>query len=212
KTRNHTVGVYHQFGDEHVYNIATLRAGYDIYNTQRNVSFLGEVASPAAKYRGWNVGASYERGANFDLEPFVLTPYISGDYNYLNRRGFTETNGGSFALKASKSKYHSLRANLGVVLALHMYPGSQHISVSARAGYTHEFFNGMRGKTDLEFTSLSGTPFTITGNNLGRDWGLLGLGLQWDPIPALAVFYEGDVVTNKYTKDAYSQLGLKLRW
>ena len=215
KTDDHLIGLYHQFGDETVYNIATIRGGYDRYRTTRNVDFLDEKDTLTAKYDGFNAGASFERGANFAVKPFVFSPYGLLDYNYLHRDKFTEKSatGSDLALHVGKTDYHSLRGQIGGRVALDMYPGDQQIRLVARAAYVHEFLDPMYGKTFENFVSLPNADgFHIYGNSLGRDWALLGLGADWTPVPALVLFVKGDYLFNKYVRDPFGSAGLKYRW
>ncbi len=214
ETKNHLVGLYHQFGDEAVYNILTIRGGYDRYDTTRQVDVLGARDSLAAKYDGFNAGATFERGANFALQPFVFSPFVSVDYNFLYREAFEETSttGSGYALRSGSTNYHSLRGIVGARLFLDMYPGDQHVRIGARGAYIHEFLDGMFGETNVSFAGLPTTEFPIYGNALGRDWGLVGLGIDWAPIPAFLVFYHADVLLNEYVDDVYNSVGLSFRW
>ncbi|MBQ8363348.1 MAG: autotransporter outer membrane beta-barrel domain-containing protein [Thermoguttaceae bacterium] len=214
ETKNHLVGLYHQFGDETVYNIYTIRGGYDRYDTTRQVDVLGARDSLATKYDGFNAGATYERGANFALQPFVFSPFVAVDYNFLYREAFEETSttGSGYALRSGSTNYHSLRGIVGARLFLDMYPGDQHVRIGARGAYIHEFLDGMFGETNVSFAGLPATEFPIYGNALGRDWGLVGLGLDWAPIPAFLVFYHADVLLNEYVDDVYNSVGLSFRW
>ena len=214
ETQNHLIGLYHQFGDEAVYNIYTIRGGYDRYDATRQIDVLGVRDSLAAKYDGFNAGATYERGANFALQPFVFSPFVAIDYNFLYREAFeeTSTSGSGYALRSGSTNYHSLRGIVGARLFLDMYPGDQHVRIGARGAYIHEFLDPMFGETNVSFAGLPTTEFPIYGNSLGRDWGLVGLGLDWAPIPAFLVFYHADVLLNEYVDDVYNSVGLSLRW
>lgn len=214
ETQDHLIGLYHQFGDETVYNIITVRGGYDRYDTARQVDVLGARDSLAAKYDGFNAGATFERGANFALQPFVFSPFVSVDYNFLYREAFeeTSTSASGYALRSGSTNYHSLRGIVGARLFLDMYPGDQHVRIGARGAYIHEFLDGMFGETNVSFAGLPTTEFPIYGNALGRDWGLVGLGIDWAPIPAFLVFYHADVLLNEYVDDVYNSVGLSFRW
>lgn len=214
ETQDHLIGLYHQFGDEAVYNIITIRGGYDRYDATRQVAVLGVRDSLAAKYDGFNAGATFERGANFALQPFVFSPFVSVDYNFLYREAFEETSttGSGYALRSGSTNYHSLRGIVGARLFLDMYPGDQHVRIGARGAYIHEFLDGMFGQTNVSFAGLPTTEFPIYGNALGRDWGLVGLGIDWAPIPAFLVFYHADVLLNEYVDDVYNSVGLSFRW
>lgn len=214
ETQNHLIGLYHQFGDEAVYNIYTIRGGYDRYDVERQIDVLGVRDSLATKYDGFNAGATYERGANFALQPFVFSPFVAIDYNYLYREAFEETSttGSGYALRSGSTDYHSLRGIVGARLFVDMYPGDQHVRIGARGAYIHEFLDPMFGETNVSFAGLPTTEFPIYGNALGRDWGLVGLGLDWAPIPAFLVFYHADVLLNEYVDDVYNSVGLSFRW
>lgn len=216
KMDGHAVGVYHQWGDESIYTIASLRGGYDRYRTTREIEVLDQKDILTAKYNGWNAGASLERGANFAARPFIFTPYVGLDYNFFYRNKFTEesTTNSGYALFADKTNYHSLRSQVGARVALDMYPGDQQIRVVANAAYIHEFLNPTYGKTTLGFVDLPNASggFDVYGNSMGRDWAVVGLGLDWTPIPALALFGKTDYLFNKYARNTYSSAGLKYRW
>lgn len=214
KTKNHLIGLYHQFGDETVYNIYTIRGGYDRYDTARQINVLGARDSLTTKYDGFNAGATFERGANFALQPFVFSPFVSVDYNFLYREAFkeTSTSGSGYALHSASSNYHSLRGIVGARLFVDMYPGDQHVRIGARGAYIHEFLDGMFGETNVSLAGLPTTEFPIYGNALGRDWGLVGLGIDWAPIPAFLVSYHIDALLNEYVEDAYNSIGLSFRW
>lgn len=214
ETKNHLLGLYHQFGDETVYTIYTLRGGYDRYDTARKIDVLGASDSLSAKYDGFNAGATFERGANFALQPFVFSPFVSVDYNFLYREAFQEssTTNSDYALRSGSTNYHSLRGIVGARLFVDMYPGDQHVRIGARGAYIHEFLDGMFGETNLSFAGLPTTEFPIYGNALGRDWGLAGLGIEWAPIPAFLVYYNVDVLLNEYVENAYNSVGLSFRW
>ena len=72
----------------------------------------------------------------------------------------------------------------------------------------------MYGKTVLNFADMTNAPgsFDVHGNSLGRDWALLGIGVDWTPVPALVLFLKGDYLVNKYISDPWATAGLKYRW
>ena len=215
KTNEHTVGLYHQFGDENIYNIGTIHAGYGRFKTQRTVSLLRQSGDVNAKYDTWNAGVTFERGANFSAQPFTFSPYAQLDYNYFLRPKFTETSSSmaAYALHVGKADYHSLRGQVGARIALDMYPGEQQIRIVGSGAYIHEFLNPNYGKTWASMQGFSSAgEFELFGNSLGRDWALFGLGIDWAPIPALNVFFKGNYLVNKYTRFPYSSAGLKFRW
>ena len=217
ETGEHQIGLYHQFGDEDVYSIGTVNLGYGRYDTRRYSQLLNDLSVVYSKHDTWNAGAAFERGMNFKMQPLTVSPYGQLEYNYFNRPKFTEhTRLGDedpYRLYVHRGNYHSLRGQVGARVALDMYPGEQHIRIVGNAAYVHEFLDGIYGKTSVAYQGLpNASRFDIYGNNLGRDWAILGLGAEWAPIPALDLFVRGDYILNKYTRNPGGSGGLKYRW
>lgn len=244
KSQNHLVGIYHEFGDEFVYNVATLRGGYNKVKTSETLNESGtssgtltydygqyesgvldtdtttsntlsaESASSSGggtysnKYDEYLAGVSFERGAHFKLAPFTITPRGLLDYTYLHREKTTmDAYGGTYSL--GKGDYHSLRSDLGANLSLDLYPGSQHLKGIVRGSWVHEFLSDIYGDVDVS------TPYyshTIKGNSIGRDWALLGAGLEWTIVPSFMVFGNYDYMMNKYLRQHYGTVGAALMW
>lgn len=217
ESNEHQLGLYHQFGDENVYNIGTIHGGYARYDTKRLAEILTYKSTLKGRYDTWNAGVTFERGMNFKMNPLTVSPYAQIDYNYFNRHHFEEkTDAGPeqfYKLRVNKGNYHSLRGQVGGRIALDMYPGEQQLRIVFNAAYIHEFLDGIYGKTRVSFLGLPSAPaFDIYGNSLGRDWAVLGLGGEWAPIPALDLFARGDYILNKYTRNPGGSAGLKYRW
>lgn len=215
ETNDHEIGLYHQFGDENVYNIATFHGGYGRYKTKRVSAVLDEARTLFSKHDAWNAGASFERGMNFRMQPVTFSPYAQIEYNYFDREKFTEEGDSDWAyrLRVNGRNCHSLRGQVGARLALDMYPGDQQVRLVLNGAYVHEFLDDMHGETHAAFVGLpTSSGFDIYGNSLGRDWALMGLGGEWTPIPALNLFVRGDYILNKYTRNPGGSAGLKYRW
>ena len=217
ETDEHQIGLYHQFGDEDVYSIGVINAGYGRYDTRRYSQLLRDLTVLYSKHDTWNAGVAFERGMNFKMQPLTISPYGQIEYNYFNRPKFTEHtefhDDYAYALKVKHSDYHSLRGQVGARVALDLYPGEQHLRVVGNAAYVHEFLDGIYGKTNVAFKGFpNASHFDVYGNTLGRDWAILGLGGEWAPIPALDLFVRGDYILNKYTRNPGGSAGVKYRW
>lgn len=253
KTQNHLIGLYHQFGDEFVYNIATLRGGFNKVKTTESLTESGKstrtftyqegtrptVADPWVwgdppagepqpadnyptnqefpssgtlslnnKYDEYLGGVSFERGANFKFQPFTVTPRGAVDYTFLHRQKSSASSGNSiFSLE--KGNYHSIRTNLGANVSLDMYPGEQHFKGILRGSWVHEFLNDIYGSTEITTPAYI---HTIKGNPMGRDWALLGAGLEWTIVPEFMIFGNYDYMMNKYLRQSYGTVGAALMW
>lgn len=216
RSAEHQVGLYHQFGDENVYSIGTIHGGYDRYKTNRFSYLLDEYRELWAKNNTWSAGATFERGMNFKANPFTFSPYLQADYNFFLRQKFAEKGDKEawpYALIVKKSNYHSLRGSVGARLSVDLYPGEQQIRLFVNGAYVHEFFDGIYGETHMNFAGFpSSSGFEVYGNSLGRDWGIVGVGGEWAPIPALDLFAKGDYIVNKYVRNPGGSAGVKYRW
>lgn len=216
KAKEHTLGIYHYFGDEFVYNILTVRGNYGKWHTNRSITatptFESHLGSKITTYSG---GASYERGANFHLgDAFTITPFGAVDYTYLHRKGGSESwdnNDPLYALQIHKGNYHSLRSILGAKAALNMFPGSQELRIIAQGNWSHEFLDYLDGRTKMNFVGET-SQFTTYGNTMGRDWALIGIGAEWIPFPQFVVFANYDYLKNKYLSQSFGYGGVKWRW
>ena len=265
QSKNHILGIYHQFGDEFTYNIGTIRGGYNRVTSAEKLSEAGvtkfmenltetqtydksthaaegteenpdgwytpttpegivtqrttvneneDFDSLDSKYDVYLAGISFERGANFRLAPFTITPRGQIDYTFLYRTeasGAT-ARGGNYVYK--KKDYHSLRTNLGADLSLDLYPGDMRLRGVVRGGWVHEFLNGIYGDTDVEVRSAAIPAYTTTiqGNTMGRDWALIGGEIDWTIVPAFMIFANYDFMKNKYLNQHFGTLGATLMW
>jgi outer membrane autotransporter protein len=57
--------------------------------------------------------------------------------------------------------------------------GGGPITPVARALWLHEFLSTTTG-INAQFAPIGGTNFAVTGTSLGRDWAILGTGLNWN--------------------------------
>ncbi len=215
KTEQHMLGLYHQFGDEVIYNIFTLRGQYSKYKTDRTISAanINETLKNSTDY--YDAGINYERGMNFCFgDAFKITPYAGIDFEYLYRDKINETSDGSsaYGLSAAKEDYYSLRSTVGAKASLSMFPGTQEIKISVGGNWSHEFLDKLEGNTNFYFNGNSNAVYTLTGNTLGRDWGLIGAGVDWVPVPAVVIFANYDYIKNKYVRYNNAYLGGRVRW
>ncbi|MDO5565202.1 MAG: autotransporter domain-containing protein [Planctomycetia bacterium] len=217
KVNDHLLGLYHQWGDEFIYNIITLRGGYDRFETDRHIAFSSVNDNLKSKYNAYNAGIGYERGAHFQVcDALLLSPYAGVDYRFFHQDKFTESSSSNsgFALAGNKHNYQSLQTILGLTAAMRMYPGSQEFAIIGRLNWSHEFLSNYYGRQTMRFSGFnqSAGTFDIYGNTLGRDWALAGIGVEWVPVPALVTFINWDHLKNKYVGDNFWSAGARYRW
>lgn len=216
KTEQHLIGLYHHFGDEVIYNILTVRGQYSRYDTTRKISSYNINENFLSKTDYYDGAVNYERGMHFRFgDAFDIAPYAGIDFDYLNRGAIHENGSGpdsGYALKGSSKSYYSLRSELGARLSLNMFPGTQQLKIVVNGNWSHEFLDDINGKTHFSYVGNSNASYYLTGNSLGRDWGLIGGGIDWIPVPALVIFANYDYVKNKYVSFNNAYLGARVRW
>lgn len=90
KTNNHLIGIYHQFGSEFVYNIATLRLGYNRVKTNQTLKESGTTTGTITESKG-----TYVDGVLVDPgEEITYSPSNPASAEYLLQAKYNEYLGG----------------------------------------------------------------------------------------------------------------------
>lgn len=147
-----------------------LVGGTDSYETNRAVRAGAFAADPEGDADGWGVAGTAGLTRAFALAPsFTLAPEVGFAFAHLERKTFSESNGGSAALDVSAASRSSLRSRLGATLA---YAGSG-VAADVTLGWAHEFADSAAASS----AALAGGGFTVHAAPPGRDTLELGTGL-----------------------------------
>jgi outer membrane autotransporter protein len=174
------IGTYLRRDDGINYYILLGGMGADGYNSRRLMQFGGINTTATANYGGWQSQAYLERGVTLQGSRASIQPYAALQYLYVRQNNFTETGAGVMDLKVAGIDANSLRSLIGVRLAGNSwYVNDRAITPVARALWLHEFLSTTTG-LNAQFAPVGGTNFAVTGTSLGRDWAILGAGLNWN--------------------------------
>jgi uncharacterized protein with beta-barrel porin domain len=175
------LGTYLRRDDGINYFILLGGMGADGYNSRRLMQFGGVNSTATANYGGWQSQAYLERGVTLQGSKGSIQPYAALQYLYVRENSFTETGAGVMNLKVDGIDANSLRSLIGVRLAGNGWApaGGGPITPVARALWLHEFLSTTTG-LNAQFAPVGGTNFAVTGTSLGRDWAILGAGLNWN--------------------------------
>jgi len=175
------LGTYLRRDDGINYFILLGGMGADGYNSRRLMQFGGINSTATANYGGWQSQAYLERGVTLQGSKASIQPYAALQYLYVRQNSFTETGAGVMNLKVDGIDANSLRSLIGVRLAGNGWApaGGGPITPVARALWLHEFLSTTTG-LNAQFAPVGGTNFAVTGTSLGRDWAILGAGLNWN--------------------------------
>jgi outer membrane autotransporter protein len=174
------IGTYLRRDDGINYYILLGGMGADGYNSRRLMQFGGINSTATANYGGWQSQVYLERGVTLQGSRASIQPYAALQYLYVRQNDFTETGAGVMNLKVAGIDANSLRSLVGVRLAGNSwYVNDRAITPVARALWLHEFLSTTTG-LNAQFAPIGGTNFAVTGTSLGRDWAILGAGLNWN--------------------------------
>ncbi|GHT40375.1 hypothetical protein FACS189443_0650 [Planctomycetales bacterium] len=179
KSDEFLAGLYFQKDCNNGYLMMNGGLGNYRYDTERTISFMGRKtenehdAFLGTVYleRGFEFGGAF---ANF--QPFFGTQYVG-----MRQDEFTESGADSLNLVADATDSHSLRSVLGGRVNFNT---AGRLSFFGNAVWQHEFLRPYTNFT-AQFSNpnhvnfSSDTKFTVRGNDPGRDWVILGGGLNY---------------------------------
>jgi autotransporter-associated beta strand protein len=177
--QSYQFGVYTLEDYETFYWLGTANYGYNINDTNRNVSVGGANQALHANFSGSQIGTNIETGLKLDAGIFHLQPLIGLQYLYLCQQGFNES-GGSAALDVDRSRANSLRANIGARLAIDSLIGP---SGAVWTPFAHaRFVSDLLDNDRYVNATFNGAPiggaFISQGTRIGQNYGIIGDGLQ----------------------------------
>jgi outer membrane autotransporter protein len=178
---------------------------FDGYSTRRPIDFLGVTA--AGNYNGNQVGSYLEVGYSLPLGRLQIQPIGAVQYLSLWRNGFTETGAGVADLSGDSVHADSWRSYLGGRITL-PWGGAMCWLPEVRGFWIHEYAADTRG-LGAQFAG-GGPEFLVLGQNLGRDWGLFGVGLtgQFGERVRIGLHYDGYFTSNAQSHGGMGQVQL----
>ena len=145
----------------------------DHSDTQRAIDFLASTAR--ANTIGNQFGAYLEAGYAIPVGGLQIAPIGALQYVSLWRDSFSETGAGAAGLSVAGTQADSFRTILGGRLTYPSTASGTCISPELRSFWVHECADQNRDIRN-QFVG-GGSEFTIAGQNLGRDFGDLGVGV-----------------------------------
>jgi uncharacterized protein with beta-barrel porin domain len=163
--------------DVHYYTIIS-GFQFDGYESERFINAGGLNLTAQGDYDGWQGFAYLERGFILhETERFSTQPFGALQYVHVRQNGFTETGAGAANLSVDGLDDDSLRSLVGVRTQVRTVPSRAKITPEFRAVWVHEFLD-VNSPVVATFAPVGGTSFIAEGLNMGRDWALVGTGLN----------------------------------
>jgi uncharacterized protein with beta-barrel porin domain len=198
-------GTYFRRDDGFNYWLAAGSIGFDGYRSSRLINFAAINRTAAANYSGWQATSYLERGVRFPLfHGCVLEPFDAMQYIYLRQNAFNESGAGALDLNVNGINTGALRNLMGARLVNPYRFGwwrqrtGCRINSEVRAIWLHEYLHPETA-LNARFAGVGGASFATQGLNYGRDWAVLGGGLNWEltPLSSLALNYDMQLNTQQ---------------
>ena len=213
-TKNNLWGSYFMVNDGTAYTTVTGAIGYDDYEARRNIQIGSIVDNAQGNHGGWQSAVYVEHGLNLGGPALLVQPYGALQYIYLRQGSFTESGAGDYGLEVGGIDLHSLRTILGGRLARTLCVGSSQVTVEGRGLWMHELLDQATGIVDAQLIGAgAGIPaFAVSGVDLGRDWAVVGMGVNCQLGPRMSVFGSYDAQLNGDQVFHIGSAGAQLVW
>jgi outer membrane autotransporter protein len=194
------------------YWLATGGFVYDDYDSTRFFSFGGIDRVARGDYSGQQGIAAVERGFSKQWNGYEMTPFATLQYIYLHQNDFTETGAGALNLAVAEANTHSLRSLVGIDVK-RSFKKSNGPCIDGRfhALWMHEFLD-TDGTLLARFSTAGSPAFGARGLDLGRDWAMLGYGIDIHRQGNATLFCNYDVQLNDNQTFHVGSGGLQFRW
>lgn len=210
---DHRLGLYMKWDDRFGYGLMSGSVGFNSFKFNRRLSVAG--TDFQSKPDGMQAGFYAERGKSFQFgNNNAIQPFLALQYAYQHQDGFTEGGANGFRLHGDGIYTNSLRTMLGARFVKDVIRNRGILQLSAQGHWLHEYLDD-DGVLDARFAGIqSGTTFAVYGNNPGRDWAVLGGGVQWSPFAHSGLHVSGnyDAQINDKSLLHTGSVGLKIVW
>ena len=207
-------GAYGRFVDSMGYTAFVAGFGFDDYKTNRYVTVNGASGDSRSKFDGWQGGFYLERGlSHMALTRFGLQPFVGLQYLHLSADDFAETGSNPYKLLTDSSDVDSLRTNLGLRYARNVSRVKRgNMQMNASVSWMHEFLDADCLMTSKLAVSQNPSTFGVLGNSLGRDWAVLGAGVDWQWRHNVSFYGSYDLQVNAYQTLHIGNVGTRIQW
>jgi len=194
------------FGPGYLFGVAGY--SHDDYQSTRR---LPAAVTARGDYTGNQFSTYLEGGATYALNSWNVQPLMNLQYIALQQNGFTETGAGAAGLKVRSSVNDSLRPGVGLRVARPTVAGGMIVVPDVHARYAYELLDPDRLVT-ANLGGVVGNGFVTAGNQLGRNFGLYGLGLNTAFTSSVGGYLGYDAITSDRSISHAGSGGLQVAW
>lgn len=206
---DYTLGLYMKW-------LALCGGGYGMLNTniawndyESKRYFNDAPENYTGEYDGLLPSIYYERGwVWFCNRNCTLNPYFSLQYAYFHSDDFTESGYDAYgydselALSVSEVDHHSLRTFLGLRLAHDFWLGrdcDRRLTLRVNGAWIHDLLGECTPTIYTMHQVDSCGLWKVRGNDAGRDWANIGVGLDFNICKRLSALVDYNIFVNEYT-------------
>ncbi len=147
---------------------ASLSYGYQEYDNSRKIT-IGAIHRTATSDHDGSIFSSYlEGGYNFSFNRWMLGPFGTLNYLYLDEDGFTESGAGSLNLKVDNRQTKAMFSQLGAVVAGKLTFENFELMPELRLAWKHDFDIDDQVITSV-FAGAPGVEFSIKGQDVEQN-------------------------------------------
>lgn len=210
---DHRLGLYMKWDDRFGYGIMSGNVGFNSFKFNRRISVITD-DTIRSSIDGTQASFYAERGMTLNLSHFAIQPFVAVQYAYQSQDSFRESGMSGFNLLGDSMDTNSLRTMLGSRFVKECYGNSGMLQMHLQAYWMHEYLDDV-AEFNGRFSGIpSGSSFQVTGNGIGTDWAVAGLGAQWSPTRhgRLNLFGSYDAQFNSDTTLHAGNFGVKVVW
>jgi len=207
---HHWGGFLTQLGESDYMTLAA-GFGYDSHDTTRRFQFGAIDRQATGNNHGWQSSLRVEYGQLYGTKHFNLQPFVAMQHIYVRQENLLESGADSLDLALGGVDLDSLRTIVGGRLVTQLQsPRLGMPDLEFRTYWIHELLD----EAALVVAQLDGTSsaFRVRGVDLGRDWVVLGPGLNWHVGDNCRLFAEYDVHFNSALAYHTGTGGLEFTW
>ncbi len=207
---DHRIGLYLKWDGRFGYTIMTGGIAFNRVSLDRELTVVAPERLHSS-FNGSQPSFYAEKGINRNFAKGILQPFIGLQYAYQGFDAISET-GGTFELLNSGSYTNSLRMMLGGRFVRDIPLGRGSLQYYLQGHWMHEYLD-TAGTLSANFAGVpGGGAFEVTGAGMGRDWAVLGAGLQWYINSKTNLFGSYDAQLNDRTTLHAVTAGLRTVW
>jgi len=186
--------------------------GYDDYDTRRSIAFGGIARTAVGNYTGQQGAVYLERGRQRSWRGLNIQPLAALQYIHVRQNSFTETGADALNLAVDSIETDSLRGFLGGRISWEGRTRNGWLAQpNLRARWMHEFAD-TSGVLAAQFGTPGSPAFAPRGLDQGRDWALLGVGVNLVSRDNVSLYVNYDVQVNARQTFHTGSGGVQFAW